>query len=240
MALKQTWIACVAVLMLVSAVRAEEGLNTLTDAEKAAGWKLLFDGKTLSGWHSFKEKEALPEWSVKDGVLRLDPIKGKRNPGLVSDGTYENFELSVEWKISPGGNSGVFYRVIEEGGDLNWGGIECQVLDNDKHPDAKVDANRKAGAAYYMYPPTKDMAKPVGEWNQLRIIVQGNHVEHWLNGEKVVDYEILSEDWLKRYALSKFKTHPKYGWTAKGHLALQEHGDPVEFRNIKIREMGAK
>jgi hypothetical protein len=237
MNMKLKSIACVAVMVVAMAVRAEEGLNTLSDAEKAAGWKLLFDGKTLTGWHSFKEKQALPQWSVKEGALKLEPIKGKRNPGLVSEGTYENFELSVEWKISSGGNSGVFYRVIEEGNDLNWGGIECQVIDNTKHEDAKIDLNRTAGAAYYMYPPTKDVTKPVGEWNQMRIIVKGNHVEHWLNGEKIVEYEILSEDWLKRYALSKFKTHPKYGRTPKAHIALQEHGDAVEFRNIKIREM---
>ena len=228
-------------IMMTTAVRAEDAPNTLTDAEKAAGWKLLFDGKTLAGWHSFKKKEPLPEWSVKEGVLTLTPLKDKRNPGLVSDEAFENFELSIDWKISPGGNSGVFYRVdeTERGDDLNWTGIECQVLDNDKHPDAQVDTNRKAGAAYYMYPPLKDTARPVGEWNTMRILVSGNHVEHWLNGEKVVDYEIGSEDWLKRYAASKFKTHPKYGRVAKGHLALQEHGDAVEYRNVKIREMGS-
>ena len=175
-----------------------EEINTLTPEQKAQGWKLLFDGKTLTGWHCFKQKETLPEWSVKDGVLTLTPIKDKHNPGLVNEGVYENFELYIEWKISSGGNSGVFYRVMEEGTDLNNTGIECQVLDNEKHPDAKVDKNRQAGAAYYMYPPSKDATKPVGEWNQLRIIVENNHVEHWLNNEKVVEYTILSEDWLKQ------------------------------------------
>jgi hypothetical protein len=239
MSTKLKMIVCLAWMFAASAAPAEDAINALTDAEKTAGWKLLFDGKTLAGWHSFKQKEPMPQWSVNSGILTLTPAKGKRgNPGLVSAEAFENFELAIEWKISPGGNSGVFYRVSEDekGDDLNWTGIECQVLDNDKHPDAKVDTNRKAGAAYYMYPPTKDTAKPVGEWNQLRIIVNGNHVEHWLNGEKVVDYEILSEDWLKRYDASKFKTHPKYGRIAKGHIALQEHGDGVEYRNIKIRE----
>jgi hypothetical protein len=233
---------CVAVLLCAPLARAadEAAPNTLTDAEKAAGWKLLFDGQTLKGWHGFKMKEPAPNWSAKDGVLTLTPKKETHNPGLVTDDTFENFELSIEWKISPAGNSGIFYRVVDEGGDLNFAGIEYQVLDNEKHPDAKNDPNRHAGAAYYMYPPTKDATKPVGQWNLTRIIVQGNHVQHWLNGEKVVEYDIGSEDWLKRYQLSKFKTHPKYGRVAKGHLALQDHGDGAEYRNIKIKELGEK
>jgi hypothetical protein len=219
--------------------RAEEAPapNTLTDAERAAGWKLLFDGQTLKGWHGFKLKQAPPQWSVKDGVLALTPKKETRNPGLVSDDAFENFELSVEWKIPPGSNSGIFYRVLDEGSELNNTGIEYQVIDNAAHPDAMVDPNRTTASAYYMYAPSKDATKPVGQWNQTRIILKGNHVQHWLNGEKVVEYDILSEDWLKRYAASKFKTLPKYGRNARGHIALQEHGDPIEFRSIKIREI---
>ena len=225
-------------LSLTFASHAEEH-NALTAEQKAQGWKLLFDGKTLAGWHSFKEKQALPEWSVADGVLKLTPVKEKHNPGLVTNEMFEHFELYIEWKISPGGNSGVFYRVQDEGNDLNNTGIECQVLDNEKHPDAKVNKNRQSGAAYYMYEPAKDATKPVGEWNQLRIVVTGQHVEHYLNNEKVVDYTILSEDWLKRFEASKFKKSPKYGRIAKGHIALQEHGDAVEYRDIRIREIEA-
>lgn len=224
-------------LALAFVARAEEPQhNALTDAEKAAGWKLLFDGKTTTGWHGFKLKEVPPTWTVKDGTLSLAPVKGSRNPGLVTDEEFANFELQIDWKISPAGNSGIFYRMAEEGNDLNWTGIEYQVLDNEKHPDAKNDPNRHAGAAYYMYAPNPDNAsKPVGEWNHTRIVVNGKHVEHYLNEIKVVEYEIGSEDWLKRYALSKFKTHPKYGREPKGHIALQDHTDPVQYRDIKIR-----
>jgi hypothetical protein len=216
-------------------------LNTLSEAEKAAGWKRLFDGKTLDGWHNFKQKTTLPQWSVKDGVITLNPSKGKRNPGLVTDRAFENFELSLEWKIGPGGNSGVFYRIDETqpGSELNWTGIECQILDDNKYASAKANPSTRTGAAYEMYAPAVDAAKPVGQWNQLRILVRGNHVEHWLNGQKVVDYEILSDDWLKRREASKFNEHPNYGRTAKGHLALQDHGHVAEFRNVKIREISA-
>ncbi|HEV3418516.1 MAG TPA: DUF1080 domain-containing protein [Pirellulales bacterium] len=235
-------IVCLAVPLLASATRADESPNTLADAEKTAGWKLLFDGKTLAGWHSFKKKTTMPEWSVEHGVMTLTPIQGKRNPGLVTDDAFKNFELSIEWKISPGGNSGVFYRVDESetGDELNWTGIECQVLDDSKYAAAKVISKYSSGAAYDMYPPRKDATKPVGQWNQLHIIVSGNRVEHWLNGEKIVDYDILSDDWLKRYEGSKFNSHPKYGRIAAGHIALQEHGSAVEYRNVKIREIAAK
>jgi hypothetical protein len=217
-------------------------LNALSDAEKSAGWKLLFDGKTLDGWHNFKQKTTLPQWSVKDGAITLTPNKGKRNPGLVTDQAFENFELSIEWKIGPGGNSGVFYRVDETqpGNELNWTGIECQLLDDNKYVSAKANPSTRTGAAYAMYAPRVDAVKPIGEWNQLRILVSGNHVEHWLNGQKVVDYEILNDDWLKRCEASKFNEHPHYGRTAKGHLALQDHGHAAEFRNVKIRELPAK
>jgi hypothetical protein len=239
MSQKSGWMSLI-VLSLAMACLADDTPNTLSETEKAEGWKLLFDGKTLNRWHSFKEKAPLPAWTVKDGVLTLTPDKAHHNPGLVSEEAFENFELRVEWRISPGGNSGIFYRIAEEGGDLNWTGIEYQVIDNKAHADAKIDPNRTTAAAYYMYPPSKDATRPVGEWNQTRIVLKGNHVEHWLNSEKVVEYEIGSEDWLKRYAVSKFKTHLKYGRTTQGQIALQEHGDAAEFRNIKIKVLSEK
>src|SRR5437879_4574345 len=123
-------ISATGLLLVIFALasRAEEQLNTLSDAEKAAGWKLLFDGKTLDGWHSFKQKEASSTWSAKEGAMVLTPVKNKHNPGLVTNDAFENFELSIDWKISPAGNSGIFYRVLDEGSDLNWTGVEYQVI----------------------------------------------------------------------------------------------------------------
>lgn len=228
--------ALLALQELTASARAadDKPTNTLTAAEKAAGWKLLFDGKTTEGWRKFKGKDVGDRWKVEEeGVLVFDPKFGKSGGDIITADKYDNFELVLEWKISPGGNSGVMYRVTEDGRAPWSSGPEYQLLDNARHPDGKSPLT-SAASAYAVYAPTRDVTKPIGEWNLTKIIVNGNHVEHWLNGEKVVQYEFGSEDWQQRVKASKFKEMPLYGKQPAGHIDLQDHGNRVEFRNIKI------
>jgi hypothetical protein len=237
--LKMHWLAVGALLAFGFAVRADDALNTLTDAEKTAGWKLLFDGKTTEGWRAYRGKEVGDSWHVEDGALVLKPGSGKRGGDIVTADEYDNFELTFEWKISPGGNSGVMYRVAETRGAPYETGVEYQILDNAKHADGK-NPKTSAASAYALYAPAKDATQPVGEWNKSKIIVDGNHVEHWLNGEKVVEYDYASDDWNKRIASSKFKDMKRFGKEPKGHIDLQDHGNEVAYRNIKLRPLKAK
>lgn len=183
--------------------------------------------------------EGIPEaWQVgEDGILHFSG-KGKGGD-IITVEQYENFELELEWKISPAGNSGIMFRV-SEAHDYPWRtGPEYQILDNDAHPDAKQGADRHAGANYDMHAPSADVVNPVGEWNQARIVVDGAKVEHWLNGEKIVSYELWSDAWKASIAESKWIDMPDYGMTKVGHICLQDHSDPVWFRNIRIRHLPA-
>ena len=208
--------------------------NTLTNQERAEGWKLLFDGTTTTGWRGYKKDVAPDGWQVVDGAIAL---AGKSVGDLITADEYENFEFAFEWKISPNGNSGVFYLVQEKPELKNTynSGPEYQVIDNEGHPDAKNGPDRFAGANYALQAPTRSATKPVGDWNQSRIVKNGAHVEHWLNGEKVVEYELWSEAWKAQVAKSKFNAMPAYGTAKKGYLALQDHGNPVSFRSLKIK-----
>jgi Domain of Unknown Function (DUF1080) len=219
--------------------------NSLTKAEKAAGWRLLFDGQSFTGWRGF-HKENVPEgWIIEDGCISRTAAQGQLGQAggdLITADQFENFELSLEWKISPKGNSGIKYLVSETLPAKGRSAIsfEMQVLDDDNHPDAKmgINGNRKASALYDIMPPNdKKKLKPVGEFNQIRLVVKGKHIEHWLNGQKVVEFERESDALKALIAKSKFKDQPLFGTFAKGHLLLQEHGDKVWYRNIKIREL---
>lgn len=209
--------------------------NTLTTAEKADGWRLLFDGKTTTGWRGFKKEQAPDGWSVVDGSL----VRTGKGGDIITTDTFDSFDLTFDWRIAKNGNSGVFFHVTEAPElDQVWRtGPEYQLLDNDGHPDAKNGPDRYTGANYALHAPTKNVAKPVGEWNTSRIVVKGAEVEHWLNGEKVVEYELWSPDWDARVAKSKFSSMPRYGREKRGHIALQDHGDEVAFRSIKIRPL---
>jgi hypothetical protein len=207
--------------------------NTLTAKERDAGWKLLFDGKTTEGWRQFKGKKVPERWEVVDGTLACRPESGKGGGDIITNDQFDNFELRLDWKIASGGNSGIMYHVTEDGSAPWETGPEYQLLDNAKHPDGKSPFT-SAASCYALYAPSKDMTKPVGEWNQTRLVIKGNKVEHWLNGEKVVSYELGSEDWDKKVAHSKFKSMPRFGKEAKGHIDLQDHGDEIAFRNIKV------
>ncbi|MCY4205003.1 MAG: DUF1080 domain-containing protein [Bacteroidetes bacterium] len=183
--------------------------------------------------------EGLPEaWHVMDdGTLHFS-ADGKGGD-IVTVDEYENFELELEWKVSPGGNSGIMFRVSEEH-DAPWRtGPEYQILDDEKHPDAQQGGDRLAGANYDMHAPSVDAVNPAGEWNQARIVVNGANVEHWLNGEMIVSYELWSDDWKATIAESKWVDMPTYGMNKVGHICLQDHSDPVWFRNIRIRSLPA-
>jgi len=217
-----------------SAVQAVPEQNTLTDAEKVAGWKLLFDGKTTTGWRGFKKTACPPGWQVIDGTL--DRVKGGGD--VITIDQYDSFELVLDWRISKAGNSGVMYHVIEEEDRAAKTGPECQLLDNVDGEDPQ-----RAGWCYALYQPPidpktgkpLDTTKPVGQWNTLRILIDGPHVEHWMNGVKYVEYELWSDDWNQRVARSKFAAWPKFAKAKTGYIALQDHGGEVAFRNIKIR-----
>ena len=230
-------IAFIGVLLLSLRAHAAEP-NTLTDEEKAQGWRLLFDGKTTDGWRGYKMDKMPDGWSVENGALvRVKGGEGGKGAGggddIVTTDSFTNFELSLEVKIVRNGNSGVLYHVSEEPVTAWHYAPEVQVLDNAAHPTR--DKRQTFAACYDLYAPAKDTSKPVGEWNQLRVLVNGSHVEHWLNGERVVEYELWSDDWKDRVSKSKFRDMPKFGSFKSGLICLQDHSDRVEFRNIKIR-----
>ena len=206
------------------------GLNTLTAAERSAGWRLLFDGKTTAGWRGFKQDSVPSGWQVVDGALTWVASGGD----IITRDKFRNFELTLEWNIAPAGNSGIFYRGSEDDDAIYWNAPEMQVLDDAGHVDGKSRLTA-AGAAYDVYPSPAGVVKAAGQWNQVRLVVKGKHVEHWLNGVKMVEYQFGSPDWTAKVKASKFASHPHYGRNATGYIGLQDHGDKVAYRNIKIR-----
>lgn len=211
-------------------------LNMLTAEEEAEGWQLLFDGTNMDHWRGYKA-ESVPEgWVIDDGAIHYP---GESPAGdIITRAQYDNFELSLEWKIAKAGNSGIFFRVTEDHDNPWQTGPEVQVLDDAGHPDAQNGGDRVAGANYDMHAPSMNVVKPAGEWNAVRLVVTGPHVEHWLNGEKIVEYELWTEAWEEQVANSKWNEHPDYGRREMGHIGLQDHSDPVWFRNIKIKPLG--
>ncbi len=209
--------------------------NTLTAQEKADGWVLLFDGSTTAGWHGYNQTTMPDGWAVKDGAL----TRVGKTTDIASDKEYASFDFKFDWKIAQGGNSGVMYHVVESPNYKSsyFTGPEYQLLDNLRHPDAKAgkDGNRTAGSDYDLYPPSVNVTKPAGEWNESRIVIKGSHVEHWMNGKKLLEYELWSDAWKAQVAASKFKAWPDYGLAKSGHIVLQEHEAEVAFRNIKIK-----
>ncbi len=207
-----------------------DGPNTLTSAERAAGWRLLFDGTTTSGWRGFKQSTVPTGWQAVDGALTRTGGGGD----LITTEQFANFELLIEWQIAPGGNSGIMFRVSELAEATYITGPEMQVLDNGGHPDGGSGLS-SAGACYGLYAPSRDVTRPPGAWNDVRLIVNGPHVEHWMNGVKIVEYDIGSADWLSRLETSPYRDVPVYGREPRGHIAIQDHGDRVAYRSIKVR-----
>jgi hypothetical protein len=245
----------VGLLFMISAALAEEDAikpNTLTAAERVAGWRLLWDGKTTKGWRGVKDEEfPSRKWEIKGGVLT---VRAARNPlsggggSIITRERFTNFELVADFKLAPGANSGIKYFVqsnLDPENQTGAGpsvGCEFQILDDEKHPDARQgrDGNRTLGSLYDLVPAAvTKQPKPIGEWNTARILVQGKHVEHWLNGRKVLEYERGSAAFRAGVAQSKFSHISGFGEWPTGHILLQEHGDRVHFRNIKIRVLPA-
>jgi hypothetical protein len=199
-------------------------------------WVALVD-PGASQWRGYKRQDLPAAWKVVGDTLAFTPVADTSQRGdVVTREQYGDFELAYEWKVSPGGNSGVYYRADEDH-KFGWEtGPEMQVLDNKRHVDGKNPLT-SAGAAYALYAPSEDVTRPAGEWNEARIVARGPHVEHWLNGKKVVEYEQGSDDWQKRMKASKFKDMPDYGTRMSGHIVLQDHGDPVWYRNIRVRRL---
>lgn len=212
---------------------ASTSMNALTPAERAAGWRLLFDGTNLNAWRGYRRSDVPEGWHVVNGTL----TKEKPVEDIVSREEFGDFDLQIEWRIGDAGNSGIFYRGTEDEDHIYWTAPEYQLLDDIKASDNKTRLTC-AGAAYGLYPSPEGHLKPVGEWNVTRIVARGAHIEHWLNGFKLLEYELWSPDWAARVAASKFGAWPKYGRMKKGHLAMQgDHTGSLSFRNIKIREL---
>jgi len=203
--------------------------NRLSDAEAAAGWVLLFDGKTTAGWRGYRQDSMPAGWQVVDGALARVGEAGD----IVTEGEWEDFELQLEWKIGPGGNSGVFFHATEATDAVYENAPELQVLDDAGHANG-LDPRTAAGANYALHAPARAVARPVGEWNHVRIRVENGVVTHWMNGVELLSYRLWSSDWRDRVADSKFAQWPSYGMAPKGRIALQDHGDPVWYRSIKL------
>lgn len=202
-------------------------------AKAASKWSPLFDGQTLAGWHNYDTPgKPVAGWSMENGVL----VRSGPGGDLTSDKQYANFELELEWKVERGGNSGVIYRIDHTGAKTYVSGPEMQILDDAVHNDGKNPLT-SAGANYALHPAQRGIVKGAGEWNRARLVVNGTHVEHWLNDTKMADYELGSADWEARRKTSKFANAEKYGRATRGHIALQDHGDRVYFRNVRIREL---
>jgi hypothetical protein len=208
--------------------------NTLTEAQKAAGWKLLFDGKTSDGWRGFNLQTVPANWAVSDGCLHNTPIK-KKPRDLITDAMYDTFELEWDWKVAPKANSGLKYYITEASKLAI--GFEYQMIDDlgwdPKH--SQFETIHGTGALYDLLPPKGVVTVPLGEFNHSRIVVSGQRIEHWLNGKKVVQADLGSSKLKSAIARSKFKDVPRFGEHKRGHILLQDHGDEVWFRNIKIR-----
>ena len=212
------------------------GNNMLTQKEMQEGWKLLFNGKTLDGWRTYKNQPGA--WKVNEGEL-CSERSGNAHADLITDNEFENFELSIDWKISPKGNSGIMYLVTENYDNAFESGPEYQLIDDDGFPE-HIEDYQKTGANYAMQAPAIKAANAPGEWNHTTIIVNKGHVEHWLNGKKVVEYTLGSDEWKKQKAAGKWKDEAGYGEARKGHIALQSAHSDIDntyicFKNIKIK-----
>jgi hypothetical protein len=237
----------------LAASQSAPAVNTLTSAERAEGFKLLFDGKTLNGWRGYNPKlDFTRGWSVVDGSLKNSRTDGRPNGSggdIVTTEQFADFDFRFEWRVSRAGNSGIKYFVHERLGapgapmypgddGVSAVGHEYQVLDDAEHPDAKNGPIRQAGSLYSLFPPNNaKRLKPVGEFNEARLLVQGRHVEHWLNGAKVVEYELESPALMKAIAASKYKDIPRFGTRFPTRILIQDHGDEVWFRNLRIRSL---
>jgi hypothetical protein len=225
---------------LLTAALAVAMTVTATSGQRATpppGWTPLFDGKTLDGWRGYKRPDAVDtRWTVTGGMLCAGSADGRDTHGardLITKDTFDQFEVAWEWRIAEGGNSGLKYFVLEDMDSAI--GHEYQMIDDERHPDAKIGPQRQTAALYDVLAASNRPMKPAGQFNESRVVVKGRTVEHWLNGAKVLTYELESPALTQAIALSKFKDLARFGRLLKAHILLQDHGDAVCFRNIAIR-----
>ena len=242
MSTKFTLVAATLAAATVLAPVAAQGPETkpkAADGAKASNgaWTPLFDGNSLAGWRGYKKENAgETRWKVENGTLTLPPNDGKDTRGardIISVNTYDNFDLRWEWKAAPGANSGVKYFVLEDQPSAI--GHEYQIIDDERHADAKIGPHRQTAALYDVFPAADRPIKPAGEWNVSEVRAHGTHVEHWLNGKKVLEYELNSPKLKEAIAKSKFKDIARFGTPQKGHILIQDHGDQVWYRKVEIR-----
>ena len=244
---KMTFLGLVCGAMMVT-TSCEPKHNTLTDAEKAEGWQLLFDGQTLEGWKDYNGETLTQPWHVVDGCIQANGDGSDLSGYIVTKKQYDNFILDWDWKLSYGGNSGMLYHVVE---DPYFKvpyvtGPEYQLIDNEgweaTNAPTKLEEWKKLGVDYAMYLPNPEamFVNPQGEWNNSRIVFDNGHVEHYLNGHKILEFDAWTEDWFKRKGSGKWEMAPEYGLARKGVICLQDHGYPASFRNIKIKELPKK
>ena len=235
MSLRASRIGISAVCLGVFCLAASVGVRSSAADEskpKAGEWRSLFDGKTTTGWRGYKSSD-MAGWKVVDGTLTKEGTAAD----IVTTDEFSDFELEWDWKLAKGGNAGLFYRGSEEYDKVYWSATEYQLLDDANHPDGKSRLT-SAGAAYGLYAPPAGIVKPAGEWNSSRIVAKGAHVEHWLNGKKLLEYDLWSPDWEAKVKASKFGKWPNYGRGKKGLIAIQgDHEGLLSLRNIRIREL---
>lgn len=230
------WLA--AILLLASCTPKMD--NHLTNTQMKLGWQLLFDGKTTNGWHTYGAK-TVRGWAVENGELVALGQQGHEGSAndIVTDREFGNFELEIDWKLSPTANSGIFFNVVEDPARypaVYATGPEYQLIDDVGFPQ-KLESWQKTAANYAMHLAPAAKPKPVGQYNHTRIVVNKGHVEHWLNGDKVVEYQLWTPEWEKLVNSGKWNDFPDYGRARRGRIGLQDHGSKIWFKNIKIREL---
>ena len=214
-----------------SSVATTTTTSGLTAEQIAAGWRSLFDGTNTNAWRGYKSQTMPAGWHIVDGVL----TKTGASEDIITKDQFGNFELAMDWKLSPGGNAGLFYRGTEEYDHIYWSAPEYQLLDDAGHPDGKSRLTA-AGSDYALYPSPAGVVKPADEWNSTLLVVNGNHVQHWLNGQKLLEYDLGSPDWQQKVAASKFAAYPNYGKAPRGYIGIQgDHDGTLSLRNIRIR-----
>ena len=234
----RVWLAPAAILILLPGCASRPGASASAAAyasmtDDTSGWHSLIDTTATAGWRGYRSDSLPSAWHLVGDTL----TKSVGSDDIITRERYGDFELELDWKLSAGGNAGIFYRATEEYDHIYWSAPEYQLLDDARHPDGRSRLTA-AGSAYGLYPSPAGVVKPAGEWNHTRIIARGAHVEHWLNGEKLLEYELWSPDWQSRVAKSKFGEWPNYGRAHSGYIGIQgDHNGTLELRNIRIRPL---